>query len=45
MAQKFSGRVLILGAGSVVQCTLRVMLKHIATPSQVTGTTPRFKSS
>ncbi|CAB4566214.1 MAG: homospermidine synthase [Actinobacteria bacterium] len=36
MAQKFAGRVLILGAGSVVQCTLPLMLKHIATPSQVT---------
>jgi len=32
----FSGRVLVLGAGSVAQCTLPLILKHFAKPSQVT---------
>jgi homospermidine synthase len=31
----FEGRVLILGAGSVAQCTLPLVLKHIAKPNQV----------
>lgn len=35
MEGNFSGKVLILGAGSVAQCTLPLVLKHIASPSQV----------
>jgi len=34
--KKFSGQVLVLGAGSVAQCSLPLILKHIANPSQVT---------
>ena len=36
MDKKFSGQVLVLGAGSVAQCSLPLILKHIANPSQVT---------
>ena len=36
MDVSFSGRVLVLGAGSVAQCTLPLILKHFAKPSQVT---------
>ncbi|MGA1293511.1 MAG: saccharopine dehydrogenase C-terminal domain-containing protein, partial [Candidatus Nanopelagicales bacterium] len=32
----FTGRVLVLGAGSVAQCTLPLILKHFAKPNQVT---------
>ncbi len=35
MEINFEGRVLILGAGSVAQCTLPLVLKHIAKPNQV----------
>lgn len=35
MKGTFSGKVLILGAGSVAQCTLPLVLKHIASPNQV----------
>ena len=36
MEINFGGRVLVLGAGSVAQCTLPLILKHFAKPSQVT---------
>ena len=36
MDKVFSGRVLVLGAGSVAQCSLPLILKHIAKPAQVT---------
>jgi homospermidine synthase len=32
----FSGRILILGCGSVAQCTLPLLLRHVAAPSQIT---------
>lgn len=35
MEGNFSGKVLILGAGSVAQCALPLVLKHIASPHQV----------
>ena len=35
MEINFEGRVLILGAGSVAQCTLPLVLKQIAKPNQV----------
>jgi len=34
--KNFTGRVLVLGAGSVAQCTLPLILKHFAKPNQVT---------
>ena len=36
MDKVFSGQVLVLGAGSVAQCSLPLILKHIAKPNQVT---------
>ncbi|MFM9095903.1 MAG: saccharopine dehydrogenase C-terminal domain-containing protein [Actinomycetes bacterium] len=36
MNVNFTGRVLVLGAGSVAQCTLPLILKHFAKPNQVT---------
>ena len=36
MNKNFTGRVLVLGAGSVAQCTLPLILKHFAKPNQVT---------
>ena len=35
MEGNFSGKVLILGAGSVAQCALPLVLKHIASPNKV----------
>ena len=32
----FSGRVLILGCGSVAQCTLPLLLRHVVAPGQIT---------
>ena len=31
----FNGRILILGCGSVAQCTLPLLLRHVLTPSQI----------
>lgn len=36
MNVNFTGRVLVLGSGSVAQCTLPLILKHFAKPNQVT---------
>ncbi len=32
----FTGRILVLGCGSVAQCTLPLLLRHVCTPEQVT---------
>ena len=32
----FSGRMLMLGCGSVAQCTLPLLLRHVVAPEQVT---------
>ena len=32
----FTGRILVLGCGSVAQCTLPLLLRHVCSPEQVT---------
>jgi homospermidine synthase len=32
----FTGRILVLGCGSVAQCTLPLLLRHVTTPAQIT---------
>ena len=32
----FSGRILMLGCGSVAQCTLPLLLRHVVVPTQIT---------
>ena len=51
MAGQFEGRVLVLGGGSVSQCTVPLLLEHIVKrPEQLTimdyqDMTPRFKDA
>ena len=33
---EFNGHILVLGCGSVAQCTLPLLVRHVATPSQIT---------
>ncbi len=32
----FGGRILVLGCGSVAQCTLPLLVRHVASPAQIT---------
>ncbi|MEY4444478.1 MAG: hypothetical protein RL301_557 [Actinomycetota bacterium] len=41
MSEKFQGRILVLGAGSVSQCTLPLLIEHLVDAKQITIMDPR----
>jgi homospermidine synthase len=41
LSEKFQGRILVLGAGSVSQCTLPLLIEHLVDAKQITIMDPR----